>query len=183
MIVRYPARVQRRAAAAHRHRARAGAEPGAHHRRRSGVGARRLDPGAGRQAADGPEGEAQADLPVHRARPAAGGTHLQPRGGDVPGEGRRDGGHGARCLPTRRIPTRARSSARSRCSTPTRRVSASSSIRRHSTARRRCANSARGTGRRSETKPSSGQRAVKRAQRTRLRPALAAAPCSLTPPA
>ena len=43
-----PARVQRRAAAAHRPGARAGARAEVHHRRRAGVGPRRLDPGAGR---------------------------------------------------------------------------------------------------------------------------------------
>ena len=45
------ARVQRRPAAAHRPRARARAQPVAHRRRRAGIGARRLGAGAGRQPA------------------------------------------------------------------------------------------------------------------------------------
>ena len=91
------ARVQRRSAAAHRPGARAGAESVADHRRRAGVGARRLGAGAGREPADGTAGAAEAHLPVHRARPAAGGTHLQPRRGDVSGANRGDGGHGRSC--------------------------------------------------------------------------------------
>ena len=47
------ARVLRRAAAAHRDRPRAGAEPGLHRLRRARLGARRLDPGADHQPARG----------------------------------------------------------------------------------------------------------------------------------
>ena len=47
------ARVLGRPAPARRHRPRAGARPGAHRLRRAGVGARRVDPGAGRQPARG----------------------------------------------------------------------------------------------------------------------------------
>ena len=46
------ARVLRRAAAAHRHRPRPGAEPAVHRLRRAGVGAGRLDPVAGAQPAE-----------------------------------------------------------------------------------------------------------------------------------
>ena len=46
-----PVRVLRRPAPAHRHRQGAGGGSGDHHRRRGGVGARRLDAGAGRQPA------------------------------------------------------------------------------------------------------------------------------------
>ena len=54
------ARVLRRPAAAHRHRPRAGAQPEDHRRRRGGVGARRLDPGADRQPAARPAGRVRA---------------------------------------------------------------------------------------------------------------------------
>ena len=53
------ARVQRRPAPAHRPGARARAQPVVHHRRRAGVGARRVDPGAGHQPADRPAGAAR----------------------------------------------------------------------------------------------------------------------------
>ena len=86
-----PARVQRRATPAHRHRAGARAQPGARDRRRGRVGARRVDSGAGRQAAAGSPGTAQAHVPVHRARFEAGGAHLRPAGGDVSRAHRRDG--------------------------------------------------------------------------------------------
>ena len=86
-----PAPVQRRPAAAHRPGARARAEPVVRHPRRAGVGARRVGAGAGRQPADGSAAAAEADLSVHRARPAAGRAHLQPRRGDVSGKDRRDG--------------------------------------------------------------------------------------------
>ena len=46
-----PARVLRRSAPAHRHRPRARAQPEAHRLRRAGLGARRVDPGAGAQPA------------------------------------------------------------------------------------------------------------------------------------
>ena len=66
-----PARVLRRPAPAHRDRARAGhgAEPD--DARRAGVGARRLDPGAGRQPARRPAGRVRALLRLRRARPVA----------------------------------------------------------------------------------------------------------------
>ena len=53
---RLSARVLRRPAPAHRHRPRARAQPGADRRRRAGLRARRLDPGADHQPADGPAG-------------------------------------------------------------------------------------------------------------------------------
>ncbi len=84
------ARVLRRAAPAHRHRPRAGAraEPG--DLRRAGVGARRVDPGAGDQRADGAAAAAASVVPVRRARPRGGAPHQPPRGRDVPGPHRRD---------------------------------------------------------------------------------------------
>ena len=69
------ARVLGRPAAAHRHRARARGEPAAHRRRRAGVGARRLDPGADRQPAARPAEADVADLPVHRPRPVGRRAH------------------------------------------------------------------------------------------------------------
>ena len=64
-----PARVLRRPAPADRRRARARAEPAADRRRRAGLGARRLDPGAGDQPARRPPGRVRPDLRLHRARP------------------------------------------------------------------------------------------------------------------
>ena len=57
---KYPARIQRRPAAAHRHRARARARAVVHRLRRAGVGARRLRAGAGRQPAARPADSAWA---------------------------------------------------------------------------------------------------------------------------
>ena len=114
------ARVQRRAAAAHRPRAGAGAESVAHHRRRAGLGARRLGAGAGGEPADGAAGAAEADLPLHRARSAAGASTSAAAsrsciwGGSWRWERRRS------CSPRRSIRTRGRCCRRSRCPIPTR---------------------------------------------------------------
>ena len=78
-----PARVLRRAEAAHRHRPRAGAAAAPADPRRAGRGARRLDPGADHQPAAGPAARARPRLPVHRPRPLGGPPHLGPRRGDV----------------------------------------------------------------------------------------------------
>ena len=72
---RYPARVLRRPAPAHRHRARARGRAQADRLRRAGVGARRLDPGAGDQSAGGPAGAVRADLSLHRPRSLRGRAH------------------------------------------------------------------------------------------------------------
>ena len=85
-----PARALGRPAPARRHRARARHGALAHHLRRAGVGARRLDPGADHQPARGPAGRLRPDLPLHRPRPVGGAPHLRPRGGDVPRQDRRD---------------------------------------------------------------------------------------------
>ena len=53
---RYPARVLRRSAPAHRHRPRPRAQPEADRRRRAGLRARRLDPGAGAEPPRRPPG-------------------------------------------------------------------------------------------------------------------------------
>ena len=62
-----PARVLRRPAPADRHRPRARALAEADRVRRARVGARRLDPGADHQPAQGSPGCARAHVPVHRA--------------------------------------------------------------------------------------------------------------------
>ena len=67
-----PAPVLRRPAPAHRHRPRAGARAGADHRRRGGLRARRLDPGAGDRAARQAQARAWHRLHLHRPRPAGG---------------------------------------------------------------------------------------------------------------
>ena len=103
------ARVQRAASgSASAWRARWRSKPDVHHRRRAGVGARRLDSGAGREPADGPAAAPAADLSLHRARSAAGAAHLPARRGDVSRPHRRDGRRPSRSSPTRRIRTRGR---------------------------------------------------------------------------
>ena len=72
---RYPARILRRPAPAHRHRPRARRRAQADRLRRAGVGARRVDPGAGDQPAGGPAGEVRPHLPVHRPRSVGGRAH------------------------------------------------------------------------------------------------------------
>ncbi len=64
-----PARVLGRPAAADRDRARARAQPEADRLRRAGLGARRLDPGADPQPAQGPAARLRAHVPLHRPRP------------------------------------------------------------------------------------------------------------------
>ena len=60
------ARVLRRPAPTDRHRPGARAQPATDRRRRAGLGARRLDPGAGHQPPAGSAGGVRADLSVHR---------------------------------------------------------------------------------------------------------------------
>ncbi len=64
----FSARVLRRAAAADRHRPRACRRAAVHRRRRAGVRARRLDPGAGHQSAVRPARALRPDDAVHLAR-------------------------------------------------------------------------------------------------------------------
>ena len=85
----FPAPVLGRPAPAHRRRPRPGPQPAADHRRRAGVGARRLDPGPGHQPADGPAARAEALLPLHLAQPRRGGAHRSPRRRHVSGPHRR----------------------------------------------------------------------------------------------
>ena len=81
---RYPQRVLRRPAPAHRHRPGDRAAPEAHRLRRAGLGPRRVDPGAGRQPARGPAGRVPAGLHLHRPRPLGGAAHLRPDRRHVP---------------------------------------------------------------------------------------------------
>ncbi len=79
----FPARILRRSAPAHRHRARACDRTGFPGRRRAGVGARRVDPGAGAGAARGSAHAARAGDAVHQPRSAGGAPSLRPRRRDV----------------------------------------------------------------------------------------------------
>ena len=104
-----PARVLRRPAPAHRHRPHAGAAAQADRGGRAGVGAGRVDPGAGGQPAGGPAGRARPDLRDHRARPVGGAARLRPGRGDVPRQDRRDR------RPRRRLRARRCTRTRWRC--------------------------------------------------------------------
>src|SRR5664279_2036919 len=84
------ARILRRPAAADRHRARARVAAEDHRRRRSGVGARRLHPGADRELAARPAAGVRPVVPVHLARHGGGRAGEPPRRRDVPGADRRD---------------------------------------------------------------------------------------------
>ncbi len=64
-----PARVLRRPAPADRRRPRARAQPAADRGGRAGLGARRVDPGAGGQPARRSSGRVRPDVRLHRARP------------------------------------------------------------------------------------------------------------------
>ena len=99
-----PARVQRRPAAAHRHRpgARAGAR--VHRVRRAGVRARRVHPVADPQPAAGPPQRVRPDLPVRRPQPVGGPVHQRPRGRDVPGQAGRAGARWSGCTHDPRHP-------------------------------------------------------------------------------
>ena len=84
------ARVLRRPAPAHRHRPRADRAAQLCRRRRAGVGARRLDPGADHQPAAGPEERVRAHLPLHRPRPRRDPPCLRSRRSDVSRQAGRD---------------------------------------------------------------------------------------------
>ena len=112
-----PARVQRRPAPAHRHRAGARGRAALHRRRRGGVGARRVHPGADPEPAPGPEAAPRAHAALHLARPARGRAPERPRGDHVPREASSRSGRATRSTAIRAIPTRARCSRRCRCRT------------------------------------------------------------------
>ena len=81
------ARIQRWPVPAHRHRPRADRRTEAHHLRRAGVGAGRVDPGAGHQPADPVAARPGAGVGVHRPRPVGGKTYQRPGDGAVSGQG------------------------------------------------------------------------------------------------
>ena len=85
-----PERVQWRPAPAHRHRPCRHPAAEGHRLRRAGVGARRVDPGAGHQPPAGPAGRVRHRLRLRRARPLGGAADLASCRGDVPRQHRRD---------------------------------------------------------------------------------------------
>ena len=100
--------------------------PRAARARRAGLGARRLDPGAGREPARRAAERVRAHVPLHRPRPLRRPAHLRPRRRHVPRQDRR--GRHARARSTTRRCTR----TRRRCSRPSRssrRTSAASGSR------------------------------------------------------
>ena len=104
-----------RPAPAHRHRPRARARAQADRRRRAGVGARRLDPGAGHQPAAGPAARAAAVLPVHLAQSRGGRAHQPPHRRDVSRPHRRVRRHALDLHASRSIPIPRRCCRRCRC--------------------------------------------------------------------
>ena len=86
-----PPRVLRRPAPAHRPGPGPRARAEVDRRRRAGLGARRLDPGADPQPAEGPAGAPRPDLPLHLARPRGGQVHGRPHRRHVPRQARRVG--------------------------------------------------------------------------------------------
>ena len=126
-----PARVLRRSATAHRHRAGAGAVAEADRAGRAGLGARRVDPRADPEPAARSAGAVGAVVPVHRARPRRGRAHEPHDRGDVSGQDRRDRRRADACARRRSIPTPRR------CSPPHCRAIRTSGARR-SFCRARC---------------------------------------------
>ena len=83
-------------------------KPEGDHRRRAGLRARRVDPGAGAQPAARPAARARADADLHRPRPLGRAPHVRPRGGHVPRPDRRAGDAPTSSTRTRGCRTRAR---------------------------------------------------------------------------
>ena len=112
-----PARVLRRPAAAHRHRPGDRAAAQADRLRRAGLGAGRLDPGAGRQPARGPAERVRPRLHLRRARPVGRPAHRRPGRGHVP---RQDhgAGHARHALLGADAPVHARADVRGAGSRP-----------------------------------------------------------------
>ena len=90
----------------------------ADHRRRAGLGARRLDPGADHQPARGPAGRVRPHLRLRRARPRRRAPRLRPDRGHVPRQDRRDRARRRGLRRTRSTRTPWRCSRR--CRSPTR---------------------------------------------------------------
>ena len=91
---RYPARVLRRPAPAHRHSPRPRAQAEAHNLRRARIRARRVHPGADTEPAHRFAEGIQPHVYLHRPRPAHRAAHKHARGRHVPGPHCRDGGQG-----------------------------------------------------------------------------------------
>ena len=106
-----------------------GAAAEADHRRRAGLGPRRLDPGADHQPARGPPGRVRPLLHLRRPRPRRRPSRLRPDRGHVPGQDRRALSRPTCSTRGRSIPTRSRCSrpCRSRTRRRTRRGSRSCS--------------------------------------------------------
>ena len=120
-------------------------EPGPDRRRRAGVRARRVDPGAGDQPAGRAAGRARPDLPGDRARPGRGAAHLRQGRRDVPG---RAGRGGAQRRPLRRAAAPVHQGAacrRCRCRTRRSRTAASGSCSPATCRRRRTRRRAAGS--------------------------------------
>ena len=99
-----PARVQRRAAPAHRHRPGPRRRAAVPRRRRAGVGARRVDPLADPQPAARPAAPPRLHDPVRLPRPRRRRAPVRPRGGDVPRPDRRGRRPATSCSSTPRPP-------------------------------------------------------------------------------
>ena len=111
------ARVQRRPAPAHRHRARARGRAALHRRRRAGLGARRLDPGADREPAAGSAGRSWGS-PISSSRTTCGSWSTSATASrSCTSADRRDGRQRASSTATRAIRTRARCCRPCRCPT------------------------------------------------------------------
>ncbi len=114
--LKFPARVLRRPAPAHRNRPRAGVRGRIHRLRRADLGARRLGAGADPQPDARPAGQVRPDLPVHQPQPRRGPPHGDPHRRDVSRPHRRDrrGPRIVRQSPACPTPDAARRGARSR---------------------------------------------------------------------
>ena len=97
------------------HRAGACGRTEAHHLRRAGVGARRVDPVANPQPAARSAAAARACLYFRLARPCRGQAHRRPRGGDESRQHRRNARTRMSCSPRHVTPIAARCCRRSRC--------------------------------------------------------------------
>ena len=105
-----PARVLRRPAPAHRHRARHGAGAEVRHAGRADERARHVGAGADRRSAARPAEEARPRLPVHQPRPQGHPRAVQLRDRDAQRQGGRGRARRRRSSPTRKRTTRARCS-------------------------------------------------------------------------
>ena len=96
--------------------------PTADRRRRAGLGARRLDPGTGRQPARRPAGRVRPHVRLHRARPRRRPSRVRPDRRDVPRRDRRARRRSTSSSSARSTRTPRRCCPRSRRSRPTTRT-------------------------------------------------------------